>query len=426
MRIQIWSYNYDPEPQGIAPLSTSLARGLADRGHHVLVVAAHPHYPAPAWGMRLRPYRELRDGIPVLRLPLWPGRGSGLARIRQELSFLGSLSAVSPILPGADVMIAVTPSFPALGTAIAYSRLRRMPWVMWLQDIVTDGATTTGQLRDGRLLRAARRFERASYAAADRIVVISEAFRQNLAGKGVPHSKVERIFNPVTRETEAGNDLKALAGGPPQILAMGNIGHTQGLDRIVDAFQSSDELAQLEAQLVLAGGGVAAEEVRARIIDGRVQMPGVLYGDELRPVLRSSSIGLVSQRHDILEFNLPSKLMNYMAYGIPVIASVNPASETARIVRESGAGWVTDAAEPGQFALKAAEVLADRSELARAGQAGFGYAREHFSSARVAEKFEAVLLELRERGRSPSLGPLLDPAVGDRRGKERTSSPWRS
>jgi colanic acid biosynthesis glycosyl transferase WcaI len=122
-------------------------------------------------------------------------------------------------------------------------------------------------------------------------------------------------------------------------------------------------------------------------------MPGVLYADALTPVLRRSSIGLVSQRSDILEFNLPSKLMNYMAHGIPVIASVNPASETARIVRESRGGWVTDAAEPSQFAAKAAALMHDRSALVEAGCAGFAYAQENFAAARVAERFEAVLMD---------------------------------
>ena len=391
MRIQLWSYNYDPEPQGIAPLSATLARGLAARGHEPLVVAAHPHYPEPAWGRRLRPYREQRDGIPVLRLPLWPGRQSGLARVRQELSFVGSLSAVAPLLPAPDAMIAVTPSFPALAPAAAFARAHRVPWVMWVQDIVTDGASTTGQLEDGPLLRAARRFERASYDAAGRIVVISGAFRDNLLAKGVPGDKIVQIPNPATRDTPEPNDLVT---APPRILAMGNIGHTQGLDRIVAAFQDSDALARLGARLVLAGGGVAEDAARAAITTDRVLMPGVLYGDSLTPELRAASLGLVSQRADIAEFNLPSKLMNYMAHGIPVIASVNPGCETARIVRESGAGWVTDAAEPSAFADAAARLLADHEALREAGRAGYAYARQHFSPAGVAARFEAVLDDL--------------------------------
>ncbi|MEJ7788638.1 MAG: glycosyltransferase family 4 protein [Thermoleophilaceae bacterium] len=393
MRIQLWSYNYDPEPQGIAPLSTMLAKALRDRGHVVQVVAAHPHYPDPVWGRRLRPYRERRDGIEILRVPLWAGRDSGLERLRQELTFTMAQSLVTPLLPVADVLVATSPSLPALAPAMAMARARRMPWVMWLQDIVTDAAATTGLL-GGRVLAAAQRFERATYASASRIVVISGAFRSDLLSKGVAEEKIVRILNPSTRDPTARNQVAASPEAPPRILAMGNIGHSQALDRIVDAFQLDSSLAELGARLVIAGTGVAAEEVRKRVGSGRVEMRGVLYGEELEPDLRAASLGLVSQRADVLEFNLPSKLMNYMAYGLPVIASVRLGSETARIVEESGAGWVTDARHPAQFASKAAELLQDPVSLDRASKAGFEYARAHFAPTSVAERFEAVLEEV--------------------------------
>lgn len=393
MRIQLWSYNYDPEPQGIAPLSRMLAVELSERGHEVLVVAAHPHYPEPSWGARLRPYRESRDGIPVLRLPLWIGRESGLERMRQELSFALMQSLAAPLLPAADAIIAVTPCFPALAPTMAFSWVRRTPWIMWLQDIVTDGAATTGLLEDGPLLKAAHSFERMAYGSASRVVVISDAFRQNLLVKGVHAEKIVRIFNPSTRHTPQPIDLDA-APANPRILAMGNIGHSQGLDRIVDAFQESAELDALGAELVIAGHGVAADEVRGRVDSERVHMPGVLYGEQLEPELRNASIGLVSQRADIQEFNLPSKLMNYMAYGIPVIASVNLECETARIVIESGAGWVTDAQTPSEFASTAAAKLRDPDALKAAGLAGFSYAKENFHPSAVAAKFESVLIDV--------------------------------
>ena len=45
MRILIYSYNYYPEPIGIAPLMTELAQGLVKRGHQVRVVTGMPNYP---------------------------------------------------------------------------------------------------------------------------------------------------------------------------------------------------------------------------------------------------------------------------------------------------------------------------------------------------------------------------------------------
>lgn len=397
MRIQIWSYNYAPEPQGIAPLSTVLAETLTERGHDVLVVAAHPHYPQPVWGTSLRPYRERRGNVPVLRLPLWIGRDSGMQRLRQEASFALAQSVAMTVLPACDALIAVSPSFPALAPAMAFSRIRRTPMVIWLQDIVTDGAESTGILPPGRLLDAARAFERMSYRSADRVAVISDAFRENLVAKDVDPAKIVRIFNPMTAVAAPG----PLGFSSRRIVVMGNIGHSQGLDRIVTAFEASEPLASLDARLVIVGHGVEAETVRAAIRTDRVEMLGVLTGQPLVEELRRSSLALVSQRADVAEFNLPSKLMNYMAFGLPVLASVRPGSETGRLVVDAGAGWVTDAADPDEFARTAAEVLDRPDELRTRGSAAREYALEHFHPVRVAERFETLLEEVvRERARA--------------------------
>lgn len=403
MRVQLWSYNYDPEPQGIAPLSCVLARALQELGHDVLVITAHPHYPEPVWGSRRRPYRERRDGVPVLRLPLWIGRGSGLQRVRQELSFAGSQTLVIPLLPACDAVIAVSPCFPALAAAMAFSRLRATPWVQWVQDIVTDGAASTGLLSEGPLLDAARRFERRSYLSAARVVVISDAFRENLLAKGVPAERIVRIFNPMTRDMPVPSRPGA-RDGVPRLLAMGNIGHSQGLHAIVDAFEASERLAALGATLVIAGHGVEAEAVRGLISSDRVEMPGVLVGESLEQELRRAQLGIVSQRGDVAEFNLPSKLMNYMAYGLPVLASVRPESETARIVRDSGGGWVTDANDPGAFADAAADALSRPDELRSRGAASRAFAARHFRPVDVARAFESLLLEV--SGSRPGPRPL--------------------
>ena len=396
MRIQLWSYNYDPEPQGIGPLSTVMAEELSRRGHDVLVVAAHPHYPNPVWGVRAKPYRECRRGIQVLRLPLWIGRENGRQRVRQELSFAVAQSAAAALLPPCDVIVAVSPNLPALAPCMVLTRLRRIPWVLWLQDIVTEGAATTGLLGPGGLLHAARTLELQAYESAARIVVISDSFRRQLATQGVSPEKIVRIYNPATRPFHAGAERREVLT-PPRLLAMGNIGHSQGLDRIVDAFEQSEELAELGARLVIAGHGVEAAAVRARIRGPRVEMRGVLGQVELDRELRSSSLAIVSQRADVAEFNLPSKLMNYMGFGIPVIASVRPDSETARIVSDSGGGWVTDARWPEQFAAAASRSLRDPEELRRTGAAARRFAEGNFDPRTAAEQFETVLRDVLSR-----------------------------
>jgi colanic acid biosynthesis glycosyl transferase WcaI len=86
--------------------------------------------------------------------------------------------------------------------------------------------------------------------------------------------------------------------------------------------------------------------------------------------------------------------MNLMSRGVPVLASVNPRSEIARIVRESGAGWVVDAADPEEFPRAVRGILADQDELQRRGTAGLEFARRNFSPEVVATRFEELLYEL--------------------------------
>lgn len=392
LRSQLWSYNYDPEPTGIGPISKVLAEGLRDLGHELHVVAAHPHYPSPQWGRRLRPYRERRGGIPVLRLPLWIGRETAAERYRQELSFMVAQTLTAPLLPTADVIVSASPSFPALLPAILAQGARRTPWVLWLHDILPDGAAATGIVDEGSpVIKAARRLERWAYREADRIIVLSEAFTDNLTGKGVPEEKIELIYDPASRVPQPARPKPA---GPARLLSMGNIGYSQGLAALVGAFERDQALTEQDVRLVITGNGVAADDVRAEIRTSKTEMLGLVDDDRLEAELHAATLAFVSQQYEGAEFNIPSKIMNFMAYGLPIVAAVNPASEVARIVERAGAGWVVNSGEPDQFPSRIAEILRDPQDILRRAAAARAYAEEHFMQGGFARRFDAALREV--------------------------------
>ncbi len=397
LKIQLWSYNYDPEPTGIGPVSRVWAEGLRDRGHQVEVVAAHPHYPEPVWGSRALPYREVRDGIPVVRLPLWIGRETAAERYRQELSFMAAQFAALPALSRPDVLVSASPSFPALFPAMLNARVRRTPWMIWLHDILPDGAASSGIVDEGSLvIRGARRLERAAYREANRIVVLSHAFTRNLTEKGVPESKIQLIYDPATRVPSQEPSF-APHTPPPRLLSMGNIGYSQGLAPLVAAFERSDALLGTPVQFVITGNGMAAEDTRSEIRSERVEMPGVVDDERLEQELQAATIAFVSQQYEGAEFNIPSKIMNFMAYGLPVLAAVNPGGEVAMIVEQAGAGWVVDSSDPDVFPRKLAEILRAPDEIVARGRAAYQYARRNFTQAGFAERFENSLGEVIER-----------------------------
>ena len=152
------------------------------------------------------------------------------------------------------------------------------------------------------------------------------------------------------------------------------------------------------AKLVIVGHGELADTVRSSIATDSVEMLGFVGPERLEYELARASIGLVSQRADIAEFNVPSKLMNLMAKGLSVLAYVGPESETARIVSSSGGGWVASSAEPRDLRGALSAMFDRPHQLVERGQQALHYAREHFDAARFAEGFERVLSEVQVGG----------------------------
>jgi colanic acid biosynthesis glycosyl transferase WcaI len=391
VKIHLWSIYYEPVPMGIGPVAAMLAKQLAARGDDVTVIASHPHYPSPTWGSSHRPRRRVRDGIDVVELPVFTGRAKGWQRMLGELTYGAGQTAAALAPFKADVVIATVPSLMVVPGASLYAHTRRVPWVVWLHDIVSGAAAATGLMDDGPALRMVRRLERFAFRDADRVVTISKAFEKQLVADGVPAAKVEQIYGG------ASLSLGEPRPGPvpdQTVLVIGNIGLTQNLAAFARAFQRSDALRELGAELRVTGDGVAAAEVREVAAAGHVEMLGVVPAERLAGELDRARIALVSQHPDVRDFNLPSKITTYMARGVPVFAVVNPGTEAAELVAASGAGWVADSRDLDGACRRLAEVLSDDEGLTRASAAGLAFAAAHFQASAVAGRFGRMLEEL--------------------------------
>lgn len=401
VRLQIWSAHFEPQRSGIGPLVGTAARALHDRGVRTSVVAAHPFYPEPLWGRSVKPSRRVEAGIEVTRLPIYSGRASVSRRLVQEASYAASLTVATPLLRRPDAIVAVSPMFLALAPAMAAARVRAIPWILWLQDILPDAAVATAMVgEDGLSLRAARRLESWFYRSASRIIVIADSFVENLLAKGVDAAKIIRIYNPATEPLRSQGSGQL--GDGRTVVTMGNVGFSQNLKAVVSAFEASSELERIGGRLVLAGDGAAGGEVRSVISTDRVRLTGFLEWAQLEAELQPASLALVSQKYprEGLDFNVPSKLMNFMARGLPVVAAVRRNSEVATIIERSGAGWIVDADRLDLMGATIAAALADPAERLRRGQAGRRFAADNFDPAAVAGAIEGQVRTVVARGRA--------------------------
>jgi glycosyltransferase involved in cell wall biosynthesis len=91
--------------------------------------------------------------------------------------------------------------------------------------------------------------------------------------------------------------------------------------------------------------------------------------------------------------------MNFLAYGLPVLAAVNPAGEVARIVRDAKAGWVVDSSDADAFPRELARLGTARDEIRETAASARRYAEQHFAQDAFAERFERVLADVALTGR---------------------------
>ncbi len=268
------------------------------------------------------PRREVRDGIRVLRLPLWSGRSTTAQRLRQELTY-----TASPVARRAG---ATSPRrhrrrlTQLSGAGAGHGRCTHAKSAM---GSVAAGCSSGRGHRhwppQGGAVDPRRRGGLSSPLTPRPIGSLSSptASLRTFAPKASP---IRSSFGSTTRQASR---YRQTAIGDRDVddrlvMTMGNIGHTQNLVHVTRAFQSSPELAEMGARFVLVGDGVAGDDVRAAIATERVQVTGVLDRPQLQSYLRRAALAIVSQHNDGADFNVPSKLMNFMGFGLPVVAAV--------------------------------------------------------------------------------------------------------
>ena len=408
MRILIYSYNYYPEPIGIAPLMTEMAEGLVKRGHEVRVVTAMPNYPERRIyeGYRNKLYlTEERNGVTIQRSYVWvKGPKPGLKeRVLLDLSFMTTsiVQAFKGRKP--DLIFARVPPILVSLPVTCYAWAHRCPVVLNIQDIVSEAAVRVKLVKsNGLVVKVAKWVESYAYQMANRISVIAEGFTDKLVEEGIPRDKMVYIPNwvdtnfirPLPKANNAFR-LKYNLQDKFVVLYSGNIALTQGLETVIQAATLLRD--QPEITFVIAGeaealGGLqqVCDQYQAR----NVLLIPLEPRDKLPEMLSGADVGLVVQKKDVTAFNLPSKIPVLLASGCALIASVPDAGTAKQAILKSGGGIVIPPEEPEALKNVILDLYKHPEKVEYLGQQGRKYAEEYFSIEQALNQYETLFTEV--------------------------------
>ncbi|MBU1312952.1 MAG: WcaI family glycosyltransferase [Alphaproteobacteria bacterium] len=410
MKILIVGLNYAPEKIGIAVYTHGLAKAMAAAGHQVTIVCAQPYY--PAWklmpGARQAYQRSVEDGVTVIRCPLYvPARPSSARRILHHLSF--ALSCLFPVLKAAiggrpDVVFCIAPSLIAAPCGRLAAFLSGARSWLHIQDFEVEAAFATNLLSDkGVISRLAMKFESTVLRSFDRASSISPQMCKHLISKGVPGERVVEFRNsgdlskvrPLTEPSpyRAEWDIKT----EHVALYSGNIANKQGIEILVDAARRLVHRQDLTIVVCGEGPNRAALETRAEGLPN-IQFRDLQPRERINDLVGLATVHLLPQLGTAADLLLPSKLINMLASGRPVIATAAPGTGLAQEVE--GCGLVTEPDDVASFAA-AIEVMLDNPDLRdRYGRAARACAEERWSEKMIVERLMQELHDLVERGRA--------------------------
>lgn len=399
LRVVLVSQYFPPEVGATQSRMQAFAEHLHARGHDVTVVSEFPNHPRgvipPAYHGKLveddraNGYRVLRTWVKTT-----PEKTQA-TRLEFYLSFMAMAVALTPRIGRADVVVATTPPLFTAAAGLAIARLTGAAFVLDVRDLWPAAATSLDQISTGAA-RAARVLERLVYRQSDAVVAVTRPFAEHIdaiRGRGpatalVPNGTLDLFFEPAAPEPRAPDRYV--------LTFAGTIGIAQALPAVLDAAA----LLADEALVQLVGDGPVKEilerDAADRGLDNVVFRPQLPL-HEIPPVLAASDALLVSlSAHPTFEAFVPSKLIDFMATGKPVILSA--AGEAARILERADAGVVVSPEDPGALAEAVRRLRDDPVEAAAMGERGRAAARTRLRS-RQAERLEAVLVDTVERWR---------------------------
>ena len=262
MRVLLITQWFDPEPTFKGLL---FAQELRRQGHEVEVLTGFPNYPGGKIypGYRILPFqREHMDGIPVLRVPLYPSHDlSGVKRAFNYISFAVSATVGSLLLKRPDVVYVYHPPATVALAAMVLKTLKGVPFVYDIQDLWPDTLAATGMMRRPWVLRAVDRWMNQIYRSANQVVVLSDGFKKKLIERGVPENKLTVIPNWTDESQiqipayDADRAEELGFKGRFNVVFAGTMGKAQALDVVLKAAIILQESAP-QVKFTMIGGGV--------------------------------------------------------------------------------------------------------------------------------------------------------------------------
>lgn len=258
----------------------------------------------------------------------------------------------------------------------------------YLTDFFPFHQHAAGQVRGGVLLRIMARLENDLIQLVDVVGCMTRAGEAYLRSKyrlrpGQCVASVTLWGDPTLPPDGDRDQIRAELGLPEDVAVAvfgGQISEGRGIEDIL-AMAERARTARSDLHFLFIGGGRLEPLVRTFIAEGRgnVHLHPPIARDAYLRALTACTVGLVATIADTGVPTFPSKTMDYLRAGLPIVASIEDSTDYSDFVIKWGFGTPVPASQPDAFLSAICDILDEPPKASRMRDAGRRALREEFN-----------------------------------------------
>ena len=348
MKILFLTDNFPPEVNAPASRTFEHIREWNKAENiHITVITCFPNFPK---GKVYKGYKqklvktEIYKGIKVIRVWTYITKNSGkYRRILDYLSF-AIMAFSTGLFINYDIIVATSPQFFTTWAGYFLSKIKKVPWIFELRDLWPESILSLGTFKNKYLIKLLEKIEICLYKDCNKIVAVTNSFKENLIQRGIDYKKISIIQNGVDLKLFKNNSLKISSNKLLKIKKenfvigyIGTHGMAHGLDFVID---SIPKLNIPNLFFLFIGDG--SEKQNLIKIAKEKSIKNILFIEMMNKIdlikyYELLDISLVClKKRDAFKKVIPSKIFESSAMSKPILLGVEGESE--KLITEYNAG----------------------------------------------------------------------------------------
>lgn len=396
MKILFLTDNFPPEVNAPATRTYEHCREWIKAGNEVTVITCFPNYPT---GKVYEGYKnslhktEWMDGIKVIRVWSYMTANKGFAkRILDYISF-SVTSFFAGLFESCDIILATSPQFFTALSGRTLHHFKHKPWIMEVRDLWPDSIKAVGAMKGNIVLDYFSKEEKWCYKSAEKIIVVTRSFKEEIIRKGIPAEKINIVKNGANMELfrprKKSQELldKYNLKGKRVLGYIGTLGMAHKIDFLIDCIKNSEEYT-----LIILGNGAERDCIEEKITKEKINnviLINAVPKEEVADYIALQDAALINLRKsDLFKTVIPSKIFETAAMRIPILLGVD--GEAREMIEEFGAGIYYEPEDMEDFKQKLNQLFSSQ-ELYKSCQDGGERLAQAYDRKRLANEMLEII-----------------------------------